>query len=305
MWAVLGLVSVDVMSVAVTGLADGQHVTEAMPISVEARDNQSGGVAKVELFVDDRFQKGACAATLSYDWSTKSLSEGKHLVDVVATNNQGQESRRRYEVYAGNVFLTDVGARFDEARQSTEITLRNIAPAPAGKALNKIELNVYAVEGTDNKHGKKVWTTEQKGAPGPMAFVWNGLGSDGKPKPRGRYFAELLMRDEKGGAVQTEHTLFFHDSENVQREKFGEVEGQLSQKGGAGLSANTTVELVDDVGNVVQSVRSTEQGNYRFKSVVAGHYKVRAKKAGWSSQEAPVTAAPASAPAKMDFRFNN
>ena len=39
-----------------------------------------------------------------------------HLIDLVATNAKGQISRRRFEVYAGDVFLTDVGARFDEHR---------------------------------------------------------------------------------------------------------------------------------------------------------------------------------------------
>ena len=50
-------------------------------------------------------------------------------------------------------------------------------------------------------------------------------------------------------------------------------------------------------------VRSTAQGNYRFKNVDAGKYKVRARKDGWATQEAPVMAAPASTPAKADMRF--
>ncbi|HLM48842.1 MAG TPA: hypothetical protein VK458_33590, partial [Myxococcaceae bacterium] len=47
MWAVLGLVTVDVASIAVKGLTDGQHVTGAMAIQVEATDNQSGGISKL------------------------------------------------------------------------------------------------------------------------------------------------------------------------------------------------------------------------------------------------------------------
>ena len=74
-------------------------------------------------------------------------------------------------------------------------------------------------------------------------------------------------------------------------------------RGGAGISANTTVELVDKDGRVVQTVRSTAQGNYRFKSVAAGSYHVRAKKAGWAAQEAAVEAAPAAAPTKADMTF--
>lgn len=302
MWAVLGLVSTDVMSVAVSGIMDGQHVTDTMNLTVEARDNQAGGVNKVELLVDDLPLKGECGAKLSHVWNTRGLTEGKHIVDVVATNTQGQESRRRFEVYAGNVLLTEVGTRFDEARQATEVTVRNIAPTK--EAAGRVELAVYAVEGNDNKPGKKIYASEHQGTPGAMTFTWNGAGTDGKEQPRGRYLAELVLRDAKGSVVQKKSTLFFHDSESVQREKFGEVEGKLSLKGGAGIAANSMVELVDDKGNVVQQVQSTEQGNFRFKNVSAGKYKVRASKTGWAAQEAPVTAAPKSAPAKADFAFH-
>src|SRR6185503_13558659 len=62
MWAVLGLVSMDVTSVAVKGIVDGQHVAPKMAIAIEARDNQAGGVKKVELFLDDQALTGACAS---------------------------------------------------------------------------------------------------------------------------------------------------------------------------------------------------------------------------------------------------
>ena len=74
-------------------------------------------------------------------------------------------------------------------------------------------------------------------------------------------------------------------------------------RSGAGISANTTVELVDKDGRVVQTVKSTAQGNYRFKTVAAGSYRVRAKKEGWAAQEAAVEAAPAAAPTKADMTF--
>ena len=74
-------------------------------------------------------------------------------------------------------------------------------------------------------------------------------------------------------------------------------------RGGAGIAANTMVELVDKDGRVVQTVRSTAQGNYRFKSVEAGSYRVRATKEGWAKQEAEVEAAPAAAAAKANMEF--
>jgi hypothetical protein len=302
MWAVLGLVSVDVMSVNVVGLVDGQHVEPTMNLTVEARDNQAGGVSKVELFVDDLPLAGQCAPRLTQVWSTRELSEGKHIVDVVATNKSGKQSRRRFEVYAGNVFLTEVGTRFDEVKGATEVTVRNIAPATATG--DKVALEVFAVEGTNNKPGKKVWSSEQAGAPGAMAFAWNGVGADGKAQPRGRYLAQLSVKDRSGKVVQKESALFFQDSEAAQKKQFAEVEGSLGLAGGDGVARNSTVDLVDDKGRVVQSVQSTEQGNYRFKNVASGNYHVRASKAGWTSQEAPVTAAPAEAPAKANLSFH-
>lgn len=300
MWAVLGLVSVDVMSVTVAGLVDGQHVEPMMNLAIEARDNQAGGVNKVELLVDDLPLAGACGAKVEHKWSTRELSEGKHIVDVVATNHRGLTSRRRFEVYAGNVFLTEVGTRFDEGRGVTEVTVRDIAPAAAGK----VALEVYTVEGANNKPGKKVWSTERPGAPGAMAFSWNGVGSDGKGLPRGRYLARLAMKDSAGKTVQNESALFFQDGEAAQKKQFGEIAGSLGLAGGDGVARNSTVDLLDDKGRVVQSVQSTEQGNYRFKNVAGGNYHVRAKKAGWASQEAEVKAAPASAPAKADLAFH-
>ena len=81
-------------------------------------------------------------------------------------------------------------------------------------------------------------------------------------------------------------------SEAAQRASYAEVEGQIALRGGAG-SANTVVELVDDKGRIVQSTRTTDQGNYRFKSVDGGQYKVRVKKSGFSDLEQNVQAAPA------------
>ncbi|HVE86386.1 MAG TPA: carboxypeptidase regulatory-like domain-containing protein [Myxococcales bacterium] len=298
MWAVLGLVSMDVMSVAVKGLTDGTHVQETMSIDVEARDNATAAVDRVELFVDDLPVARQCGASLHHAWSTRTLSEGKHVVDVVATNVKGQSSRRRYELYAGNAYLTEEGTRFDERRQVSEIAFRNLLDGAA-----KVELGVFAVDPKDGTPGKKVFTTEQQGSPGAMAFTWNGVGADGKPQPRARYAAELVIKDAAGKVLQKERALFFHDREEAQRDQYGEIEGQLSMSGGTGLSANTKVDLVDDRGRVVQSVHTTTQGNYRFKNVDGGKYKVRVQKDGFAAQESTVEAAPKSAPAQANMRL--
>lgn len=301
MWAVLGLVTVDVASITVSGLVDGQHVTDTMNLQAEATDNQSGGIARLQLLVDDLPVHTACGGKLTHAWKTAGLKDGKHVVDVIATNAKGQESRRRFEVFAGNVFMTQVSASFDEAAQKTLVTLRNIADPSAG---GSIELEVWDVaEGNQPTPKTKVFSASRKGEVGAVEFAWDGKGTDGKARPRGRYVAKLAYRDAKGTVLQRESALFFHDSEAAQRQRYAEVEGQLVLRGGKLGSANTVMELVDDSGNVVQSTVTTEQGNYRFKNVDKGKYRVRAKKEGFRDLEQQVEAAPASAPAKAVLTY--
>ncbi len=300
MWAVLGLVSVDVMSVAVKGVFDGQHVEPQMPLDIEAKDNASGGIAQVQVLVDDLPVKTECGAKLGFTWETKTLTEGKHVLDVVATNQAGKVSKRRFEVYAGNVFLTQVGARFDDPTQKSEISFRNIAPDAAGSV--EVQVLQPGKDG-DTSKGAEVFAITPRLAQGANTFVWDGKSSAGKQLPKGRYLAKLTFKDAKGKPVQSESVVFFHDSEDVQKTKFGEVQGQLGLKGGAEQSANTLVELVDDQGRVVQQTRTTEQGNYQFKNVDKGNYKVRAKKEGFKDLESSVSTAPMAAPAQAKMSW--
>lgn len=301
MWAVLGLVTVDVASLAVQGLVDGQHVEPLMKLQVSATDNGGGGIRKLEILVDDLPVASGCGTKLEHALDGSKLANGKHLIDLVAHNGKGQVSRRRFEVYAGEVFLTDVGARFDEGSGTSIMSLRNIAPQ--AEQSGAVELEVFKTEGTgDPKPGARVFQESRKGQLGGLSFTWNGVGSDGKPQPRGRYIAKLSFRDGAGRIRQSETALFVHDSEAMQRKNFAEVEGQVSLRGG-GSSANTLVELVDDKGHVVQQTRTTDQGNYRFKTVDGGQYRVRVKKQGFSDLEAPIQAAPAAAPAKASMSW--
>ncbi len=287
MWAVLGLVTVDVASVDVAGLIDGQHVVDRMEIGVRAADNAGGGITKLELAVDDLPLRAVCADALSYTWSTAGLADGMHVVEVVATNGKGQQTRRRFEVYAGNVQLTHVAADFDERLVKTVVTLRNIA-SEVGAAIG---LEVWsASEGADPKPVAQVFVTSQAATPGPMSFEWAGQTTDGKVQARGRYFAKVSYRGADGVVRQSETALFFHDSAAAQKAQFAEVEGQLSLEKGARGSGNTVVELVDAQGNVVQTTRTTDQGNYRFKNVSAGGYKVRTRKQGYADLESAVEA---------------
>ncbi len=299
MWAVLGLVSMDVTSIAVNGIQDGQHVAPSMQLAVQARDNLSGGIHKIELFLDDERIGGACGDKLVHAWNTAKLADGKHAVDVIATNTKGKTSRRRYEVYAGHTYLTQVGTRFDEAKLATTIALRNIALEAGGK----VELAVYSADG--DKRGARVHHAEQPSTPGAMTFSWNGTGADGKPQLGGKYLAALSYKDASGKVLHETEAMFVHDTEASQHRAWGEIEGNLAldDADAQGASANTMVELVNEKGEVVQRARSTEQGNYRFKSVAEGKYKVRTRKEGFKATEAEVQSTPAAKPAKADFKI--
>jgi squalene-hopene/tetraprenyl-beta-curcumene cyclase len=296
MWGVLGLVSVDVVSIAVKGVTDSEHVTPSMPLAIEAKDNSGAEVKTVEVLVDDLPAKKVNGGALSFSWDTTALKTGKHTLDVVATNAKGQTSRRRFEVYAGDLFLLELGSRF--TNEGTQLTLRNIAPEGTKGA---VTLEVRSAEKAGS--GPVVFTQKQASGHGAMAFVFGGKGQDGKALATGRYEAKVSFVDEQGVARQTETLVFVHDTPEAQRERYAEVEGRLDLSRDGSSAANAEVELVDDQGNVVQRSVSNAAGQYRFKSVDSGKYKVRVKKDGFRAAEAAVEAkagaAPAAAPVSL------
>jgi squalene-hopene/tetraprenyl-beta-curcumene cyclase len=295
MWGVLGLVSVDVMTVAVSRLGDGEHVIDEQPIEVQARDNKGDGVQQVELFIDDVSVAKACGNSLTHTWSTKSLGDRKHLVVAIATSRTGQKSQRQLEVFSGHTWLTQLGADFTDG--ATQVTARDLSPADVAHA---VELNILKVETKAGQAvpGAAVVSRKMEGQGGALQARWDGKDAAGNSQPNGRYYAELVLRDAKGQELQRERVLFNHDSAENEAQKFGQVYGALRLKGGArgeAQAANARVELVDEKGVVVQATSSTADGNYRFKNVDSGKYKVRVQKSGYAFDDVAVTAAPAKA----------
>ena len=290
MWGVLGLVSVDVLSVASLDLQDGDHVADHQQVGLEARDNDpaGGGVTRVELLIDDVRVKSVCGAKLAYAWDTTGTEAGKHVLDLLATNAKGLTSRRRLEVYAGAVYLTQIGARSSD--QTTEISLRNIA---AKGSASVVEMQVMSGD-------KVVATISKPSEPGAMSFAWDGKTSSGTVASNGKYTARLAFRTGKD-TVQTEDVPFVRGTEAAQHDNYGEVQGQIALPDGA-AGANAPIELVDDNDNVIQKTRSTASGQYRFKGVDAGKYKIRVMKKGFEKIEAPVKASVA-AEAKQDLKL--
>jgi squalene-hopene/tetraprenyl-beta-curcumene cyclase len=293
MWAVLGLVSVDVLSVSVNGVTDGEHVLPTHQVTAEVKDNQGAAVKSVELRVDDLVVKTVTGGSLAYTWDTKGLADGAHTLDVIATNSKGLSSRRRLEVYAGNTFLMQLGSRFTD--EGTQLTARDIVPEGIA---GQVVLRVFPDEGKGT--ATAIFTSTQVARHGATAFVFGGKGKDGKPFATGRYRAELAFVDAKGVEVQHESLVFVHDSPEAQRARYAEVQGKLDLARDGDNAANAQVDLVDDQGKVVQTVKTNADGQYRFKSVSGGNYKVRFAKQGFKAEEKPVAAAPGAPAAKVD-----
>ncbi|HZS41370.1 MAG TPA: FlgD immunoglobulin-like domain containing protein, partial [Polyangia bacterium] len=271
MWGVLGLVSVDVLSIAAGGVEDGQHVEDTLTLKIEARDNTGAGVRQVELSIDELPVARACGAELAHAWDTRKLEPGKHVVEIVAENAKGESSRRRLEVYAGPVYLTQIGSRSETG--GTQVSLRDIAGARPGV----VEVEIVAPS------GETVATQTRPSAPGPMTFQWDGRDKKGALQKSGKYVARLRFKDGDK-VLQSENVPFVRDSEEAQKREYSNIKGKLTLPGATGAAAapstNTQVDLVDERGRVLQSVRSTDDGQYRFRNVDAGHYKVRIQKKG-------------------------
>lgn len=284
MWAVLGLVSLDRVSIDVKGLVDGQRVDGTVKLAAAAADNGGQGVSQMAFFLDDVLVTSACGDRLEAPIDAGKLGTGTHTVDVTATAPGGKVTRRRLYVYAGDAFLHEVGTRFEGGK--TVLGFRNLAPDAM-----KARVRVRVLEDKGGKGGNEVEKAELAAAEGPMAWTFAG-------KQGGRFKAEVSLLDATGKVRDTEEVLFTHDTWEAQRASTGDVAGAVSFDG-ADL-ANTEVELVDDDGHVVQKSVTTRSGQYRFQNVDAGKYKVRVKKQGFKDWEADIKAekaAEAAAPA--------
>jgi squalene-hopene/tetraprenyl-beta-curcumene cyclase len=286
MWAVFGLVSLDVLSVDVAGLRDGEHASGVVQVRGRASDNSGAAVDHVDVLVDDVPLARGCGATVEHDIDLTALGAGSHTLDLVATNTQGQSSRRRVEFYTGDHYLTHLGTRFDAG--VTGFSWRNVAPAAMQ---GQVVLRVFAPGEGAAAPRREVFRVAQPGAQGPMRSEWDGRTNDGQRVAAGRYEVEVVYVGADGRPLHTVSTPFVHDTPEAQRAAYGELSGNLQGAAGANAS-NATVELVDERGRVVQTASTTEQGNWRFRNVDGGNYRVRVRRAGYHGVEQRVQATP-------------
>lgn len=289
MWAVLGLVSMDRISIDVAGLDDGTRLERPAALTASAADNGDSKVTALEVYLDDVKVHAARGSRISYTLDPSALADGLHLVDVVARNAAGKESRRRLSFFSGEAWLTELGTRFDGGQ--THVGVRSLA-SDAQKGKVRVRVLESAEKGGVPTKGKEVAVLEQAVAPGALSFAWDGKGKDGEPLQGSRFFAEIAYVDDKGKVRDTEEVLFTHDTLENQRQRYAEVAGRVSLDEG-GAAANTVIELVDKQGNVVQRTTSTRSGEYRFQNVDEGDYQVRVKKKGFRDWFADIVAKPA------------
>lgn len=290
MWAVLGLVSTDVLTIAVENLKSGQHADDRHTFTVRARDNEGGGVQKVMISVDDIPVHGACGGEVTWTFDTSKVEQGKHLIVVSATNIRNEVSRRVFEVYTGDIFMTQLGTRYENG--GTTISLRNIAPTAMG---NEVQVEILPTDdnGVVREGAQPVRVIKSTGSQGAMQVFWDGKDGGGSAQASGRYAARLKLVDGKGDVRQTEQVVFINDTAEAQWENYGQIQGKLNFEDGD-IAANAELELVDEEGRVVQKAWTTKSGSYRFRNVDADKkYKMRARKSGFAAESAPM--APAAA----------
>lgn len=273
MWAVLGLVGIDIASIAVRGLEDGQRIKGTMNLHAQATANENDGIGHVELWIDDVLTTQAAGNQIRHKLKTAGLTDGMHLVDFVAVTTAGERARRRFVVYSGDHYLTDVGSRFEDG--GTTIAFRDLADGASGK----VRLRILSGEST-------IFEKVTDSHNGPQSLFWAGTGRSGG-ESTGRFRAELAWLDATGRARQTVQHEFVHTTQKKQEAAFGQVQGRIASATRGDL-ANTWIELVDDTGRVVEKVRSTRNGQYRFKNLDEGRYRVRVQKKGYDSWQQDV-----------------
>lgn len=88
----------------VTNLADNATVWDVVSVALDVKDDR--GVDKVELFVDGSLVTTVTAAPYSTDWDTNSLTDGAHVVKVVATDKSGNAVEKEITVTVKNVLVS-------------------------------------------------------------------------------------------------------------------------------------------------------------------------------------------------------
>jgi hypothetical protein len=101
------------------------------------------------------------------------------------------------------------------AKSSRPLQVRNVRIEAAGRANGSTRIVVQTTRSAEmaatleTLAGQKIATLAATRAASGIenAFVWDGLGADGRPTPAGSYVLRFTMLDEDGNQVVTTHPL--------------------------------------------------------------------------------------------------
>jgi len=91
-------------SVSITNPSDGATVSGTVSIQADASDDNE--VTQVEFYIDDELQATDEISPYSWDWDSRSYSNGPHTIKVIAYDTIGQTDEYQISVTVNNYFLT-------------------------------------------------------------------------------------------------------------------------------------------------------------------------------------------------------
>lgn len=95
-------------TVSLTAPTAGAKVAGTIAVSATAADNTGGtGIAKVDFYVDDVLKNSDTAAPYTFQWDTKTASEGTHNIKAIATDLATPANSKTSSVVSVTVENTD------------------------------------------------------------------------------------------------------------------------------------------------------------------------------------------------------
>jgi hypothetical protein len=172
--------------ISVDGVSEGSVLSGVVTIVVDAHDNR--GVEKIEIFVDGVLFTTLTAAPFEVEWNTSLLTEGNHVVKVVATD------------LAGNQASVDIGVIIQHAGSDTvapEVAITT--PVASATVWNTVTVSANV---TDNRTIAKVEFAVdgfifQTVTQSPYTAQWNS-----STAPDGEKTFKVIATDQAGNKTE-------------------------------------------------------------------------------------------------------
>ena len=291
MWAVLGLVSYDVISVNIVAPSDGSRLQKGNnTITADATTNQTGGaITGMQLFVDNIMITSSTGAAVSFPWDTTTVADGYHDIKVVATDDKGGTGSRAIRVITGNMLIGSVSVNpnpFDQlAGGSTTISYSLISPPGINMDVT-VDILDSVNNGGQDIPGKLVRNLLSAASPLPYGNyrqVWDGKDAASTLVNDGFYFARITATTvesvpvtqvvyEKIGAYNVAH--------------IATISGVITNQQDGTPVANALIQALKG-GAEISSTRSTASGFYRINLLLPDTYDLRVTAPGFRAALSP------------------